>query len=157
MHNDVPNASRLAARVILINPDKQVLYLRASEPREGHVFWVMPGGGLELNESFEAAAKREGVEETGCSFELGPYVWFRRHQHTFDGRLFDQYERFFVALAADSTYQPAQPDRYISGYKWWSLDELLASADKFSPSNVRELIGPILNGDYPKEPFDCGV
>ena len=41
MHNEVPNAARLAARVILINPDKQVLYLRASEPREGNIFWVM--------------------------------------------------------------------------------------------------------------------
>jgi len=157
MNNEVPDGYRPAARVILINPEKQVLYLKASDPKKGNIFWVMPGGGLEPNESFEEAAKREGYEEVGCSFELGPYVWFRRHRHRWGDRLLEQYERFFVALASDSTYCPTQKDSYVSGHKWWSLDELLASTDKFAPTNVRDIIGPILNGDYPKEPFDCGV
>jgi ADP-ribose pyrophosphatase YjhB (NUDIX family) len=49
MHNEIPKESRIASRVILIDQDKRVLYLRASEPKTGHLFWVMPGGGLEPN------------------------------------------------------------------------------------------------------------
>jgi 8-oxo-dGTP pyrophosphatase MutT (NUDIX family) len=157
MQNEIPKESRLASRVILIDREKRVLYLQATEPKTGHVFWVMPGGGLEPNESFEDAAKREADEESGCSFSLGPYVWFRRHKHNWNDKPFDQYERFFVALTSDSTYNPHDQDGYISKHKWWSLDELLASTDNFAPRDIRNIIRPILNGEYPEEPFDCGV
>jgi 8-oxo-dGTP pyrophosphatase MutT (NUDIX family) len=73
MQNEIPEESRLASRVILIDQDKRVLYLQASEPLTGHIFWVMPGGGLEPSETFEDAARREAHEESGCSFDLGPY------------------------------------------------------------------------------------
>ncbi len=73
MHKEVPKESRLASRVILVDQDRRVLYLNASEPKTGHAFWVMPGGGLEHNESFEEAAIREAYEESGCTFSLGPH------------------------------------------------------------------------------------
>lgn len=157
VHSEIPKDSRLASRVILIDQDKRVLYLRALEPKTGHAFWVMPGGGLEPNESFEDAARREAFEESGCSFSLGPYVWFRRHKSVWNGRPFDQYERFFVALTPDSNCSPSNPDRYVSGHRWWSLDELQASNDEFAPRNIRNIIAPILEGEYPERPFDCGV
>jgi 8-oxo-dGTP pyrophosphatase MutT (NUDIX family) len=157
MHSDIPKESRLASRLIMINPDKHVLYLRATEPKMGHVFWVMPGGGLEPNESFEDAANREGYEETGGTFDLGPYVWFRRHKHVWNGSPFDQYERFFVALMSETSYNPPNQDGYISKHKWWSLSELQASNDEFAPRNIRNIIVPILDGKYPEKPIDCGV
>ena len=157
MRNGVPKESRLASRVIMVDQDKRVLYLNASEPKTGHVFWVMPGGGLEANESFEEAAIREAHEESGCSFSLGPYVWFRRHKHVWNGKPFDQYERFFVAMVSDSTYDPPHQDGYISKHRWFPLDELQRSTDDFAPRNIRSIIVPILQGEYPTEPFDCGV
>jgi len=157
MFKDIPKECRLASGVIVIDQDKRVLYLRASEPKTGQVFWVMPGGGLEPNESFEDAARREGYEETGCSFNLGPYVWFRRHKYVWNGKPFDQYERFFVGLILDSDYNPPYQDGYISKHKWWSLDVLQASNDAFAPRNVRKIIATILEGEYPGQPFDCGV
>jgi len=40
--------------------------------------WIFPGGKLEMGETLEAAARREVLEETGCSFEtvrqIGAYV-----------------------------------------------------------------------------------
>lgn len=157
MYNEIPKQSRLASRVILINQDKRILYLNASDPKTGHIFWVMPGGGLEPNESFEDAAIREAYEESGCLFNLGPYVWFRRHKYVWNGRSFDQYERFFAAIANDSIYNPPNQDEYISKHKWWSIDELRTSNDEFAPRNIRNLIAPILDGEYPEIPFDCGV
>lgn len=157
MSDEIPNESRLASRVILSNQDKRVLYLQATEPETGKRFWVMPGGGLEPNESFEDAAKREAFEESGCLFYLGPYVWFRRHKHIWNGKPFDQYERFFVAFTSDSTYSPSNQDGYISKHKWWSLQELQSSSEEFAPMDIRNIISPILNGTYPESPIDCGV
>lgn len=156
MCNEIPKESRLASRVILIDQNRRVLYLNASEPKTGHTFWVMPGGGLEPNESFEDAAVREACEESGCSFNLGPYVWFRRHKYVWNGKPFDQYERFFVATTTDSTYNPPKQDGYVVKHKWWSWDGLRTSNDEFAPRNIRNIIAPILDGDYPQKPFDCG-
>ena len=117
----------------------------------------MPGGGLEPDESFEDAAIREAYEESGCSITLGPYVWFRRHKHVWNGKPFDQYERFFVAQVSDSTYNPPYPDGYITKHQWWTIDELNASTDDFAPKNIRNILVPILQGDYPVTPYDCGV
>lgn len=157
MHNDIPTESRLASRVILVDQNKRLLYLRGSEPKTGRVFWVMPGGGLEPNESFEDAAIREAYEESGCTFTLGPYVWFRRHKHTWNGKSFDQYERFFVVQVSSSTYAPPRQDDYISKHRWFSLSELQTSPEEFAPRNIKNIIMPILQGEYPIEPFDCGV
>ncbi len=156
MQDDVPDGARCASRVILIGPNQSVLYLRAQEPKTGNVFWVMPGGGLDPGESFEDAARRELVEETGCSFRLGPYVWFRRHIHEWNGRPADQYERFFVAHTDSLVVAPQRQDEYISLHCWWSLEELKASEEDFAPRAVAQLLPDILNGNYPKEPIDCG-
>ena len=94
MGDDIPHEARLASRAILIGPQRAVLYLRAHDPKSEEAFWVMPGGGLEAGESFQEAAVRELLEETGSDFAMGPYVWFRRHRHQWNGKLADQYERF---------------------------------------------------------------
>jgi 8-oxo-dGTP pyrophosphatase MutT (NUDIX family) len=157
MQDDVPDGARRASRVILIGPNQSILYLRAQEPRTRNVFWVMPGGGLDSGETFEDAARRELVEEAGCDFLLGPYVWFRRHKHEWNGRPVDQYERFFVAHAESLVVAPQHQDGYISRHRWWSLEELKASKEDFAPKAVAKLLTDILNGNYPKEPIDCGI
>ncbi|HVJ46078.1 MAG TPA: NUDIX domain-containing protein, partial [Luteolibacter sp.] len=96
MDPQIPTEARLASRVILIDPSDRVLFFKAVEPSAGHVFWVMPGGGLEAGESFEQAALRELGEETGVSAVLGPCVWYRRHRHRWNGQDADQFEKFFV-------------------------------------------------------------
>lgn len=155
MTDKAPTSPRLASRVILIAPDSRVLYLRATVPDSGRSFWVMPGGGLEPGESFEEAARREGYEETGCTFTLGPCVWLRRHRYLWDGHPLEQHERFFVAHAEDTRIAPLQQDGYVSGHRWWSLEEIHASADTFAPKEIRNLLPPILAQEYPVTPIPC--
>lgn len=157
MNPDSLKGARLASRVILIGPNMSVLYFRAREPHSEKAFWVMPGGGLESEESFEDAAQRELDEETGCNFSLGPCVWFRRHRYEWNGRPADQYERFFVAHTDSLTIEPKKPDGYISNHRWWTLDELQSSTEEFAPRSAADLLPGILNGEYPNEPIDCGV
>ena len=157
MDMDVPDGTRLASRVILIGPNRSVLYLRAQDPRSARVFWVMPGGGLERGESYEEAARRELAEEAGCRAPLGPCVWFRRHQHEWNGQPADQYERFFVARTNSLAIEPTCQDGYISDHRWWTLEELRSSSEEFAPRAVAELLPRIIEGDYPSPPIDCGV
>lgn len=157
MNHEIPKDARLASRVILINPQGSILYLRAKEPATEKIFWVMPGGGLKNGESFEDAARRELKEEAGCGFSLGPCVWFRYHKFLWNGRTTVQYERFFVAHTESSAVVPEKQDSYIICHRWWSIDELKASEEVFAPRAIAELLPGTLKGAYPTKPFDCGV
>jgi ADP-ribose pyrophosphatase YjhB (NUDIX family) len=50
--------------------DKILLCKRAIQPRLG--FWTLPAGFLEINESTQAGAQRETLEEAGAVVEVGP-------------------------------------------------------------------------------------
>jgi 8-oxo-dGTP pyrophosphatase MutT (NUDIX family) len=154
-----PPGARRAARVILIDDQNRALFFQAQEPKSGNRFWVMPGGGLEAGETFEEAAYRETLEETGILVRVGPCVWIRRHQHIWNGKPADQFEKFFVArpISAEIEIAGQNLDGYITGHQWWSLDDLTASREEFAPQRVAELLESVLRGDFPKEPMDCGV
>ena len=61
----------LDAKVVILDEDDAVLQFRGGDPAraDAGTWWFMPGGGLEPGESFEEAARREVLEETG--FEIG--------------------------------------------------------------------------------------
>ena len=58
---------RLAARVVLLDPDDRVLLMRYDDGPPNGSHWTTPGGGLNDGEGFPAAALRELAEETGWS------------------------------------------------------------------------------------------
>lgn len=157
MKIDAPLTTRLAVRILVMDADERLLLLRAVVPDDGRVFWLAPGGGLEAGESYEAAAVRELREETGLVTELGPCVWTRRHRHTWNGRINEQYERFFVVRTMFAEIRPALPDGYITGHRWWTLAEIATSTENFAPRRLAELLPALLRRDFPAEPIDCGV
>ena len=57
---------------VIVQDGQVVLIRRRYEPRKGQ--WTLPGGGVEVGESHEAAVAREMLEETGLQVEVGPVI-----------------------------------------------------------------------------------
>jgi 8-oxo-dGTP pyrophosphatase MutT (NUDIX family) len=157
MIENVPAGVRAAARVLLLNERDELLLLQAEQSETGRRFWLTPGGGLEGDESFETAAQRELLEETGLVLQAARWVWTRHHIYTWEGKRYDQYERFFTARTSESHLAPVQSDRNVIGHRWWSLHEIQMSNGEFVPRRLAQLISPILNGEYPVQAIDCGI
>ena len=157
MNSGLPGGPRPVARVLLLGPGDRLLLLHAEHAEDGHHFWLTPGGGLETHETFEEAARRELREETGLDVQIGRWVWTRRHAYVWNGRLCDQYERFFVATTREDCVHPKHRDDYVVGHRWWSLREIQSSTEEFVPRRLAQLAVAIIRGEYPDEPIDCGV
>ena len=72
----------IAAGVIAQREDGQiVLVLRGENPGRG--LWGLPAGFMEIDETVEAAAQRECLEETGLTVELDDLwgVWSYHHEY----------------------------------------------------------------------------
>ena len=64
---------RPAARILLTNAQGRILLFRFT-PDDRPPFWCTPGGAVDPGESYEAAAARELIEETGLVLDPGPEV-----------------------------------------------------------------------------------
>ena len=95
----LPGWRNTRVRVIVINDHNQVLLIRSWLSRQ---LWSLPGGGVESNETQEAAASRELQEETGiiCKSELFNYI-----STVHDSRL--RAELAIYAVYVDSPQLPA--------------------------------------------------
>lgn len=59
---------RVGSALIVVDDGKVLLGKRGKDPNRGR--WVLPGGKVEPFEPLEAAARREGKEETGLEVEI---------------------------------------------------------------------------------------
>lgn len=67
-----PDRPIVGVGAVIVEGGKVVLIRRRFEPMKGH--WSLPGGGVEVGETLEAAVAREILEETGLQVEVGPVI-----------------------------------------------------------------------------------
>ena len=156
--------ARDVARALVFDPAGRLLLIAYESVRpvpgaaaDERVFWFMPGGGLEPGESHVEACRRELSEEIGVADAVigpevarceGPFMLFRQPRHA--------RERYFVVRLPDDRVDTSRlaetEDNPVRGTRWWSLDELAATAERVEPAGLAALARRVAAGDTPPEP-----
>lgn len=142
---------RPCSKVLLVDPTDHVLLFSGIDRTrpDAPPSWFPVGGSLEPGESPHDAAIRETREETGLVIsDPGPIVLTRRFAWEFDGHRYDQEEWFF--LVRTSRFEPfasawTDAERAtIRGHRWWSIDELRATAETVFPESLADELEALL-------------
>lgn len=151
---------REGVRAVVLDPSDRILLVRFSVPPYP---WAGPGGGLDPGESHEQALRRELAEEIGLdTYDLDPCIWTR--EHLFDlpagaPRYRGQRERIY--LVRSEAFEPAPRidlvAELVTEVRWWTLPELEASEETFSPRRLPELLRELIERGPPAQTLDVGV
>jgi 8-oxo-dGTP pyrophosphatase MutT (NUDIX family)/transcriptional regulator with XRE-family HTH domain len=152
---------RHGARIVLLDRDGRVLLIRWRLNEDTTPFWFTPGGGLQPGETHVQAARRELHEELGLDREPGPWLWERDSVGRWrDGPVRGLYRYYLVRLDASRPALDPGPELDAAagflGLRWWTVDELAATADTLSPSRLPELLAELAAHGPPAEPIPIG-
>lgn len=142
----MPNKKRIrrAARIILIAPDDRVLMFRftvAGRPP----FWVTAGGECDPDESFDQAARRELLEETGITADPGPEIARIQPEFiTVEGEPVRADERYFIVHTQTDTIDTSGhtelEQRVMQEHRWFTIQELDNWDEAIFPANITQLL-----------------
>ena len=135
---------RRAARLIVLDPEGRALMFRYDVPGRDP-FWVTAGGECEPDESFEDAARRELLEETGFTADPGPQIARMTPEFlTVQGEPVQADERFFLVRVAeaiiDTSRHTETEQALMTQHRWFTLDELSDWPEPVFPVNLADMI-----------------
>ena len=135
---------RRAARIIVLDAETRALMFRFDVPGRAP-FWCTAGGECDPGESFEDAARRELLEETGITADPGPQIARMTPEFvTVEGEPVQADERFFLVRVADTAVSTAGhtelEQRVMTQHRWFTLPELENWHEAVFPLNLSAMI-----------------
>ncbi|HEX7921248.1 MAG TPA: NUDIX domain-containing protein [Bradyrhizobium sp.] len=145
---------RRAVRALIITGERDVLLMRIRPPHGGECFWIAPGGGIEDEETTQAALQRELAEELGLvDFAPGPAVWRRHHIFNWGGRRISQKEEYRIVRA--DRFDPVMADeaeaKVLDCFRWWPIADLSGAEERLTPLSLANILESYLRDGAPRE------
>jgi 8-oxo-dGTP pyrophosphatase MutT (NUDIX family) len=136
--------ARPAARLLMVDPDHNVLMFRFDAP-DRPPFWATPGGACDPGETHIDAARREMEEETGWNLDPGPEIAQRTVEFTtLEGEDIWSDERYFLVRLPEQrivTEGHTELERAVmTVHKWWRLDELRQTSEMIFPETIADMV-----------------
>ena len=158
---------RPSARLILLDPQDRVFLFKVHQPSVydpadpfRDPFWILIGGLVDPGEAFATTAMREAREETGIVVEDVRWVWSRQRVMQWREKHVLHREQFFLGrartTAVDTSGLDEKEKSWTLDHRWWSADEIAASAERFEPVKLASLLKDLLRDGPPAEPVTIG-
>lgn len=144
-----------SVRAVMVDAGHRVLLLRFDLPDQGLVVWAPPGGGVEEGETPHQALRRELDEELGYALDGEPPLIWQQHLEAWHADYYlvetDQFEPG-ASLGAD-----ALRAENVTGYRWWTIDEVRDSDEVFGPRQLGALLADLVTNGVPARPHEVGL
>ena len=113
---------RVAVRAVLLHENRLLLVNAWADPRR--TLWCAPGGGVEAGQSLPDNLKREVMEETGLTIQVGPPCLVNEFHNPADG--FHQVEVFFGATLVSGTLSDdwQDPEQIVHRRRWFTQGDV---------------------------------
>jgi len=152
--------TRKSSRAIVLNKQNQIFLFRYTFDffAEMESIWITPGGALDEGENFEEALKRELFEEMGIKLtEPAMFVFYRTPLYELkDGETVRSEERFYLVRLDETEFSydgwTESENKRMNAGKWWSVEEIKASGEKFFSENIVGILERLSRGEIPEEP-----
>jgi 8-oxo-dGTP pyrophosphatase MutT (NUDIX family) len=150
---------RPTVKLLLLDEQDRLLLIHSRDPRSGQECWYPVGGGLEPGETVQQAAVREAAEETGLHLlPVGAPVWTRDHTYRYDGREVQVHEDWLLHRVEHFRPDPAALTDYerrtIVGFHWWSIEDLVTTAETVFPPRLGQLLSSLMENGVPSIAID---
>jgi 8-oxo-dGTP pyrophosphatase MutT (NUDIX family) len=158
---------RPSARLILLDGQDRLFLFKVHQPTvydpaDPHTdpFWIMIGGLVDPGEEFAQTAVREAREETGLVIGDVRWVWSRERVMQWRDKRVLHRERFFLgrtrSTAVDTSGLDDKERSWTLDHRWWRLDEIAASSERFEPRDIGARLAALLLNGPPPQPIDLG-
>ncbi|MBV8393975.1 MAG: NUDIX domain-containing protein [Alphaproteobacteria bacterium] len=160
---------RPSARLILLDPQDRLFLFKVHQPAVYDPadpfydpFWVMIGGMVDPGEDYAEAAVREAQEEAALVVTQPiHWVWSRERIMQWRERKVLHRERFFLgrveSAEVDTSGLDEREKSWTLDHRWWSLDELAQSTERFEPIDLAGRLKALLQDGPPAQPIVLGA